>query len=125
MTNTGTANEARLMKYRTADAIVCLVVMTFVTGLFTALVFAAMLLLSARLRKFRLLLPKSLYDEYGDPTFMAENILPVALLATAALILMFLGHSIAGILLGIMAVLDFIRNRVDLLSLINSYRRRE
>jgi len=123
MTNVRTAHEARLMKYRTADAIVCLVVMTFVTGLFTALVFAAMLLISARLRKFRLLLPKSLFDSCGEPTFMAENVLPVALLAAAALILMLLGHSVGGILIGTMAVLDFIRNKVDVLGFINSFRR--
>lgn len=123
MTNAVTAHEARLIKYRTADAVVCLVVMTFVTGLFTALVFAAILLLSARLRKFRFFLPGSFYDAFGEPTFMAENVLPVALLGVAAFIMMLLGHYVCGILLVITAVLDFIRNRLDILGFINSLRR--
>ena len=112
-----TDRTAKIMKYRIADALVCFLILTFTAGFFTALFVSLIILMSARLERFRSVLPDSFYDDYGKPTFVAEN-LHLMLLGVVSAILMFAGYSFCGIILGIMGVLDLFRNQIDVLDFI-------
>ena len=113
-----TDRTAKLIKYRIADALVCFLILKFTFGLFPALVFSIPVLISAKLKWFKSVLPDNFYDDFGYPTFFAEELLPMILLSAISAILMFAGYNFCGMLLGIMVVLDLFRNQIDVLSFI-------
>ncbi len=113
-----TDRTAKLIKYRIADALVCFLILKFTFGFFPALVFSIPVLISAKLKWFKSVLPDNFYDDFGYPTFFAEELLPMILLSAISAILMFAGYNFGGMLLGIMVVLDLFRNQIDVQSFI-------
>ncbi len=112
--------DANMRKARTISAVTTFAVMTFVSGFFTALVFALAVFLTAHLSKFRFVLPKAFCDAGGYPAYWAENLLPVGIMGFIALLFFIIGHSFAALILCVAAVMDLMRNRFDFIGFFRS-----
>ena len=115
-----TGKVTKLMKYRIAEALACFLFFTFAGGFFPALFSSLPILMSAELKRFRSVLPDKFYDEFGEPTFFAQDTVPIAWLNSLVAILVVSGHPFCGIFLGIIVLLDFFRDQIDVWDFIHS-----
>ena len=106
---------AKMRSYRWMSAIVTGIVMIFVSGFFTALLFSTAIIATAYLDSFRVFIPKMLRDESGAPASWAENLLPFGMMCMAALVFAIMGHDFAAFIIGVAAIIDFMRERLTII----------
>lgn len=112
---------AKMRSYRWMSAVVTGIVMTFVSGFFTALVFSAVIAGTAYLNNIRFFLPKMLCDGNGFPSAWAENLLPVGIMCFTALVFSIMGHGLAAFIIFAAAAADLMREK---LNIVESLRKR-
>ncbi len=110
----------KIRSYRWVSAIVSGTTMIFVSGFFSALLFSAAIIATAYLDSFSLFVPKMLRNESGAPAAWAENLLPFGMMCLAALVFAIMGHDFAAFIIGLAAIIDFMKDRLNIVETLKS-----